>query len=174
MANNKISGTYILQTNLPVATYNLKGNDRNGIVSNTDILPNWIDLSNGSIEDRYIDFLTKNNLHIRAFRINAVGGDGLRTYTNRAALFSIFCYSGGKELDGPFFEITRFNEWQETDDVIKPFTKIKNETYNIGFRAFIAQIDDFNIQDAYINKGVKFFVEMKIETAGLLLDNKII
>lgn len=177
MPNNKISGSYVIQTAQYVSSYTLTGEDRMAHVQENSIVDaNWIDLSNGSLNDRYIDFLKKNRLHIKAVKITAKGGEGLRAYAKNASIFQlVFKGTNDTKFYGPIFEISRYNEWQETDDLIEPYAhKLKGDLYGISFSLLQFNIDDYNIQENYINQTVFFHVEMKINTAGIFLDDKII
>lgn len=178
MANNKISGSYLIQTAQYVSSYILTGQTRSGKAEETVIIDsNWLDMSNGSLNDRYLDFQTKNKLHITAVKITAKGGDGLRPSPSKnAGIFQlVFKGADNTKFYGPIFEIGKFNEWQETDDIIEPFKhKLKGDKYGISFSYPEFNIDDYNIQSAYVGKPVFFIVEMKIKTAGIILDDKII
>ena len=172
MPNNKICGEYIVTTNTPVCVYQFAGNNRNAVTNVTDVYPTWSDLSNGVVDDRNVDFLTQKNLHIVAIRINAVGGEGLRTFSKNAAVFLMNFVgndSGSGSIITPVYEISKFNEWQSINDIIRPYSKIKSEKFKIGFPFFIVDVDDYNINPAYKGQQVKFFVEMRIKTAGLAL-----
>ena len=177
MPNNKISGSYVIQTAQYVSSYTLTGENRQAQVQEDTIIDaNWIDLSNGSLNDRYLDFLTKNRLHITAVKITAKGGEGLRAYTKNAAIFQLVIKgTDNTKFYGPIFEISRYNEWQETDDIIEPYAhKLKGDLYGISFSLPQFNIDDYNVQENYIGQTVFFHVEMKIKTAGIMLDDKTI
>ena len=92
MANNKISGSYILQST-KFAEYTLTGNDREAELL---LLPqelNFIDLSNGTISGRTVDFMTKNKIHVKGIRIVTPGGAGLRACKNAGSIeFSLYTF----------------------------------------------------------------------------------
>lgn len=176
MTNNKISGSYILQSVAPIATYELTGNNRNAQVNITPGVINLIDLSNGSQNDRYIDLLSKNKIHLKAIRVITPGGAGLRCL-NSAAILKFNLYSISESQSKGLFgiiEVSEFNEWQKLDDYWEPYKLTKEEMFNISITAGKLNIDDFNIQDKYIGETVNFKIELAIDTAGIVLDDNIV
>lgn len=176
MSNNKISGSYIIQCALPVAEYTFTGAERNAEADLlvTPTVLNFIDLSNGSSGDRYIDFLSKNKIHVKAIRIITPGGEGLRTTKSAAWLyFNLYENTTNKGLLS-IIEIAKYNEWQVLNDYWEPYKLTKENLFNIGLSNAKFWIDDYNVQTAYIGEKVKFKIELSIDTAGLVLDNQVI
>ena len=175
MANNKISGSYILQSAQKIDDYELTGENRNALVTITEKQINLIDLSNGSQQDRYIDLITKNRVHVKGVRIITPGGAGLRSCRNAAVIFfNLYsCQTESKLGLLSIIEIPRFNEWQTLNDYWEPYKITKEQYYNLGISGII-NIDDFNIQEKYVGETVNFQIELMIETAGISLDNRII
>ena len=172
MASNKISGSYILQRS-KLAEYTFAGNNRDAELL---LLPqelNFIDLSNGTISGRTVDFMTKNKIHVKGIRIVTPGGARLRACKNAGSIeFSIYTDSAPLVT---MIDVSRYNEWQEINDYWEPYNLIKNsETFHFKLSAGLLNIDDYNIQPAYIGKKVSFYIELNIDTAGLLLNNRII
>lgn len=175
MANNKISGSYILQSAQKITDYEFTNDNRNAAVVIQPMKLNLIDLSNGSINDRYIDLITRNRVHVKGIRIITPGGAGIRSCKNAAVLlFSLYSISSQTSLALlSRIEIARFNEWQELNDYWEPYNITKEQYCNLGVSGII-NIDDFNIQEKYIGEKVEFKIELMIDTAGIFLDNKII
>ena len=176
MANNKISGSYILQSAQKIADYELTGENRLATVAINAQKINLIDLSNGSQQDRYIDLITKNKVHVKGIRIITPGGAGLRACKNAATLW-LNLYSNQTQSNLgllSIIEIARFNEWQTINDYWEPYKISKEQYYNLGFSQGIINIDDFNIQEKYIGETVGFQIELMIDTAGIYLDNRIV
>ena len=176
MANNKISGSYILQSAQKITDYEFTGESRNAKVTLQAGEINLIDLSNGSISDRYIDLLTKNKVHVKGIRIITPGGAGLRSIKNAATLWLCMYNLAGTTNLGhlSIIEVARYNEWQELDDYWEPYKKIKDQMYNLGVSQGSFNIDDYNIQEKYIGEKVEFKIELSIETAGIYLDKRIV
>lgn len=176
MANNKISGSYILQSAQKITDYEFTGNARNAQVTLQAGKINLIDLSNGSINDRYIDLLTKNKVHVKGVRVTTPGGAGLRSIKNAATLWlCMYNLAGDTNLcQLSIIEIARFNEWQELDDYWEPYKKTNEAMFNLGVSQGSLNIDDYNIQQKYIGQKVNFKLELSIDTAGIYLDNRII
>jgi len=173
MANNKISGSYILQSAQKLKDYVFTNENRNAAVVVQPTKLDLIDLSNGSINDRYIDLISKNRVHVKRIRIITPGGAGLRSCKN-AAVILIGVYSSQSFIKLlSRIEIARFNEWQDLNDYWEPYNITKEQYYNLGVSGVI-NIDDFNIQEKYVGEKVEFKIEMMIDTAGIFLDNKII
>ena len=176
MANNKISGSYILQSAQKITDYEFTDDARNATVTLQAGKINLIDLSNGSISDRYIDLLTKNKVHVKGIRIIPPGGAGLRSCKNAATLWLCMYNLAGTTNLGhlSIIEVARYNEWQELDDYWEPYKKTNDKMYNLGVSQGLFNIDDYNIQEKYIGEKVEFKIELSIDTAGIFLDNKII
>lgn len=176
MANNKISGSYILQS-FNIDEYTLTGNNRDALVSVSESRVNLIDLSNGSQLDRVIDLLTKNKIHVKGIRVITPGAEGLRACKNCARFWFQYYSIIDSENKGllSIVEVERYNEWQVLDDYWEPYKLAGKENFfNLGISHAEFNIDDYNIQSAYVGKKVKFAIELKIDTAGIFLDNKII
>lgn len=171
MSNNKISGSYILQSS-KFAEYTFTGNDRDADLL---LLPqelNFIDLSNGTISGRTVDFMTKNKIHVKGIRIVTPGGAGLRACKNAGSIeFSLYTDSAPLVT---MIDVSSYNEWQEIDDYWEPYKKINSETFHFKLSAGLLNIDDYNIQPAYIGKKVSFYIELNIDTSGLLLNGRVI
>lgn len=176
MANNKISGSYILQSAQKITDYEFTSNARNAKVTLQAVKIDLIDLSNGSKFDRYVDLLTKNKVHVKGIRIITPGGAGLRSINNAATLWLCMYNLAGTTNLGELsiIEIARFNEWQELNDYWEPYKKIKENMYNLGISHGEFNIDDYNIQEKYVGEKVEFKIELSIDTAGIYLDNHII
>lgn len=171
MSNNKISGSYILQST-KFAEYTFTGNDRDAELL---LLPqelNFIDLSNGTISGRTVDFMTKNKIHVKGIRIVTPGGAELRACKNAASIeFSLYTDSSPLVT---MIDVSRYNEWQKIDDYWEPYKLTKAETFHFRLSAGLLNIDDYNINPAYIGKKVSFYIELDIDTAGILLNGRVI
>lgn len=178
MPNNKISGEYIIQSIETIDEYTFTGENRTATVEKTENKRlGWIDLSNGSIQDRALDFQSKNKLRINSIRIITPGAAGLRCVnTDNVIRFAFFNTSEEvvKIKDAPIIEISEYNEWQKCDVVLEPYLYTKLQYYTIGLRQWKFNIDDYNIQDDYIGQKLKFKIQMSIKTAGIFRDGGII
>lgn len=175
MANNKISGRYILQCANKICDYEFTGNNRLANKTNDDVTStNWVCLSNGSTNLDPINFFTKNKIHLKAIRITTPGGTGLRSLVGRCALITLYVKDTSQEQAFKVIEIAKYNEWQECDEYLEPYKFTNDQKFDlkIGYAKF--NIDDFNIQSKYIGEKVYFYVELEIETAGLELNGNVI
>ena len=176
MANNKISGIYNLRSG-NFAEYTFTGNNRFVPVSITPQELKLISISNGHEigENAFISFLKNNTIHLKNIRVLTPGGDGLRTTTNEACLFNLlYIDADNTNKLATIITVLKFNEWQPIDIYLRPYQiKSIGESFKFAVSGLV-NIDDYNIQTAYVNKVVKFYVELQIETAGVIRDGKII
>ena len=177
MANNKISGSYILQSALKIADYEFTGTNRNATVSISNKVINLIDLSNGSINNNFAFFRSENRIHIKAIRIVTPGGEGLRSCSNAATLtLNVYEASGTYQNKGILtkIQIEKYNEWQKIDELLEPYKLIDLPTFLLGFSSGTFNIDDYNIQEKYIGEKVEFYIDFELFTSGIYLDGKIV
>lgn len=173
--NNKISGSYIIQSNQRLEEYTFTGNDRAAIIPLTNVgkVP-FICLSNGRNLNPEITFLTKNKIHVKGIRVVTPGGAGLRSCA-MAAYLHIAMYVNDTLVDNfPVISVVNFNEWQKIDDLWEPYKLTKDENFYLGISGGFFNVDDYNIQEKYIGEKVGFKIELSIDTAGLKIENDII
>lgn len=175
MAKQQIYGNYIIRSNLTAnfPVYNFTGNNRNANMSpiNPDI--NFICNSVGANVD--VNFITQNKIFIKRARLLTPGCEGLRAGLNSsaAALFFTAIEKDGVLDNHHYFclKFSRFNEWENFNFFYEPyFGKIlKTEEYSLklALPPSSFDIDDYNIQSAYIGQPLSLALEMEIDTNGL-------
>lgn len=123
-------------------------------------------------------FIKKNKLLIKRARISTPGSPGLQpspganaasliltTYATNAQ--GVEVYGNGLSLD-----LVKFNEWQDFNVWFDNFT-IDSADGSYKFKLPAARwnlhIDDYNLQSAYEGEPLEAFLELEVDTAGLML-----
>ncbi len=147
----------ILQFDLPL-TYTFSGNDRDASVSQQSESNLTVKLSGSACAGRSVKIVRGDNLHelrIARARIISKGAEGLSSTTNAASLI----LSHGNFSFNLIF--LKFNEW-ETKDVVFPF--LQDSAYDLKIcSGSVVNIDDYNVQDAFVGESVSFTVEVELE-----------
>lgn len=170
MANNKILGLYNIQYEIDNANYNLTGEELRGIVEVEKTRPNAKILNYGEeLEDEpVLRFNINNVIHIKKVRVLSKGGSGLRSY-GTAASFQIFASPSenpDEDMDGQKITVENWNEWQDLDIRFLYTKRTKEKFFDFGFKNLEIEIEDYNIQNAYIGKLITPIIQLWIDTAG--------
>lgn len=175
MAKKQIYGTYIIQSNLTAnfPVYNLTGENRNANSTPTISAVNFGCNSVGANVD--VNFITQNKIYIKKARLLTPGCEGLRAGLNSyaATLFFSAIEKDGVLDNNHYFglEFQRFNEWENFNFFYEPYFGKILTTEECSFKLALPpsgfNIDDYNIQSAYIGQPVSLWLEMEIDTNGL-------
>ena len=185
MNPQKIKGNYIISFDLgEVVTDNsfvFTNSDRNTHLNYGSGLTGLWYLKD--IEDRYsyrsVHFITQNAVNVKRARIRTAGAEGLRPALSSvyAAIiqFRLFRDLG---LSDPLpdncqiINFTKYNEWEKVDLSWTTPNAVDENTqeYYLGFRAVDLGLDDFNLQTAYVGETFNPFIDLEIDTAGMLID----
>lgn len=188
----KIQGFYSLRAQLynKAATldgggvlYEFTNNDRNA-----DVGSSYRCELNFIQQDTFIDngvrrFLAKNKLLIKRARLITPGAPGLQPSPGeRAALLLLQSYAddgAGNETEGNSIQIKLdfFNEWRELNIWFENFNIVSGDgTYKFKMPSgyWNLSVDDYNLQSAYENEPLYAFLELEIDTAGLLNGSNIL
>lgn len=185
--SNRIQGKYTIYAPLP-ATYKFTGNDRDAefnaggqnVVLDTKCLNIFV--GSGIAKFRY-----NAAIKIRKARLVSRGAEEIAPpldpdkYCGDFVLaLSQYLDGSGKDLDSARFKFTRWNEWTDLNAVLRPYaTKadswegyslkaLKPVSLKLLYQNAVFCVDDYNIQDAYINQDMNTALEMQIETAGII------
>lgn len=188
----KIQGFYSLRAQLynKAATldgggvlYEFTNNDRNA-----DVGSSYRCELNFIQQDTFIDngvrrFLAKNKLLIKRARLITPGAPGLQPSPGvRAALLLLQSYADdgyGNETEGNSIQIKFdfFNKWRELNIWFENFNIVSGDgTYKFKMPSgyWNLSVDDYNLQSAYENQPLYAFLELEIDTAGLLNGSNIL
>lgn len=175
MAKQHIYGTYTICSNLTenFPVFNFTGNNRNANRSPTVPNVNFICSSVGSAVD--VNFITQNKIYIKRARLITPGCEGLRAGLNALAaslVFSAIEKDGVLDNNHSFtLNFKRFNEWENFNFFYEPYFGKILKTEECSFRLALPpsgfNIDDYNIQSAYIGQPLSLWLEMEIDTNGI-------
>ena len=185
MNPQKIKGNYIISFDLgEVVTDNsfvFTNSDRNTHVSYGSGLTGLWYLKD--IEDRYsyrsVHFISQNAVNVKRARIRTAGAEGLRPALSSVyAAIIQFRFFRDIGLSDPLpdndqiINFTKYNEWEKVDlSWTTPNAVDENANeYHIGFRAVDLGLDDFNLQASYVGETFNPFIDLEIDTAGMLID----
>ena len=124
--------------------------------------------------DTNISLISNNKLFIRKVKLVTNGARGLLPSVNFSRAGTLFLNARSENditsdnLGGFLFSVDNFNEWQDVGIEFLP--EKKNENYYLSVNDFYSRIwfDDYNIQAAYIGQTFNLFIEMMIDTSGVL------
>ena len=131
----------------------------------------------------YINFIKNNKIIIKRGRVITGGAEGLRTgITNLfAAEIGIIDIGGGiaaTNNQSVVLKFPKFNEWTEFNVEFKPYLRKNDENdivdLHIAYPVTDIHYDDFNMQSAYKGEKISFFIELEIDTAGVLLNGEVV
>lgn len=175
MAKQQIYGNYIIQSNLTAnfPVYKFTGNDRNANRSPNNPNVNFNCNNVGSNDS--INFITQNKIYIKRARLLTPGCENLRAGLNAKAatlVFSAIEKDGVLDNNNSFtLTFSRFNEWENFNFFYEPYFGKILKTEECSFRLALPpsgfNIDDYNIQSAYIGQPLSLWLEMEIDTNGL-------
>lgn len=123
-------------------------------------------------------FLTQSRLNVKRARIFTPGSPGICPGNGkRAARLIMESYRtiDGVDVVGSSFEIKfdSYNEWQNLDYIFENYS-FPEEYYNLkipGQSPAYLTIDDYNLQSAYEGETLRAFLELDIDTAGMINPN---
>lgn len=123
-------------------------------------------------------FLTQARLNVKRARIFTPGSPGICPANGkRAARLILVSYRtiDGVDVEGESFEIKfdSYNEWQNLDYIFENYG-FQEEYYNLkipGQSPAYLTIDDYNLQSAYEGETLRAFLELDIDTAGMINPN---
>lgn len=184
----KIKGVYRLSFDLSDMTDGHAlgtGNRGETITTYANITGEWVLSSfddSRLIADNEFLFLANNVLRVKRARLRTPGAEFLRApadqmFCSRLKLQP--CEGGSYDAipaDKMYLYFTRFNEWEEKD--VNYFT---DKILNRGFQDYSFYIDggvmnnptfiaydDYNVQSAYVGQGFGLYLDLEIDTAGIV------
>lgn len=131
----------------------------------------------------YAYLIKQNKTVIKRGRVITGGAEGLRTAVNSpiAAEVGILDFGGGPTtLDSQSFvlKFPHFNEWTDFNIVFEPYKRRNDENddveLKIAYPVTDIYYDDYNIQSAYENEDISLFIELEIDTAGILINGEVV
>ena len=181
MDPHKIRGIYQISYDVSATTsgFVFTGNDRNTELIANDITGNWM------IKDGYygvndaVHFLANNTIKIKKARLRTVGAEGLRGgigYEYCANIMLSFYDDDSRsnmvyEPD-QYIKIENYNDWEDTD-----ISYTLKDAVSHGFQQVymlvdqcMIEIDDYNIQTAYIGESFKLYLDLVVDTAGMVVN----
>lgn len=175
MAKQQIYGNYTISSNLTAnfPVYNFTGNNRNANRSPNVPTVNFVCSSVGDKVD--VNFITQNKIYFKRARLITPGCEGLRAGLNALAaslVFSAIEKDGVLDNNHSFtLNFKRFNEWENLNFFYEPYFGKILKTEECSFRLALPpsgfNIDDYNIQSAYIGQPLSLWLEMEIDTNGI-------
>lgn len=175
MAKQQIYGNYIIKSNLTAnfPVYHFSGNNRNGNRSPNVPFVNFTCNSIGSNAD--VNFITQNKIYIKRARLITPGCEKLRAGLNsRAAALVFSAIEKDGILDNNHYftlQFSRFNEWEKFNFFYEPYygkiLKTEECSFKLALDPSYFNIDDYNIQSAYIGQPLSLWLEIEIDTNGL-------
>ncbi len=172
-----IKGKYILRASLSdlVDGYTFTNDDRAAVLQPAaDFLLN---LSCDDIDrpiNTTVSLISENRLNVLAARIITSGAPGLQRAIDASKAATILLVGRSEyditseSLGGFTFGIDDFNEWQDVGVSFLP--KKVNDNYYLSVDHAYSRItvDDYNLQSAYEGETFNAFLELMIDTAGVL------
>lgn len=177
MNPKRIKGQYILRASLDdvVNGYQFTGTDRNAELSASAdfmLLLKCADIDRPV--NTAVSLVSNNVLNIKAARIVTNGAAGLRAAVNSQIAATVTLIGratndvSAESLGGCTFGFDAFNEWQEVN--VRYLPKIVNDNYYLSVDHAYTKlfVDDYNLQDDYLGQTFGAFLELSIDTAGVL------
>jgi hypothetical protein len=130
-----------------------------------------------------VEFIKQNKIFIKRGRVITGGAEGLRTgITNMfAAEITIEDVGGGMSMQNKQYvnlKFPHFNEWTEFNIAFEPYLRTNDENdivdLHIAYPVTDIHYDDFNIQSAYEGEGITLFIELEIDTAGIIINGEVV
>lgn len=184
----KIQGHYLIQAPLYIGgdstqldLYTYTNADREVVVNfSQDCKLSFLQLDSGKPLN-YGDvraFLKEARLNVKRARIFTPGSPGICPANGkRAARLILDSYRtiDGVDVEGESFEIKfdEYNKWQNLDYIFENY-EFPEEYYNLkipGQSPAYLTIDDYNLQSAYEGEALRAFLELEIDTAGMINPN---
>lgn len=172
-----IKGKYILRAGLSsiVNGYAFTNADRNAELSATDDF--MLTLSCDDIDrpiNTAVSLISENRLNVLAARILTSGAPGLQPAANSSKAASILLVGRAdnditsESLGGFTFGLDYYNEWQDVGVTFLP--KKVNDNYYLSIDKNYSKLtlDDYNLQSAYEGETFSAYLELLVDTAGVL------
>lgn len=186
MANKQIQGIYNIVAEFtgafmppPTIANDNRSKSRNATIS---VALNFLCTSiSGS--STYVDFIKNNKIFIKRGRVITGGAEGLRTGINNlfAAEIGIMDVGGGiaaTNKQSVVLKFPKFNEWTEFNIPFEPYLRKNDENdiveLHIAYPVTDIHYDDYNIQTAYEGEGISLFIELEIDTAGVMINGEVV
>ena len=130
----------------------------------------------------YVKLIKQNKTVIKRGRVITGGAEFLRTALNSpiAAEVGIIDVGGGPSVYGQsvVLKFPHFNEWTDFNIVFEPYKRGNDSSddveLHIAYPVTDIHYDDFNIQNSYIGQKFSLFIEIEIDTAGILLNGEVV
>lgn len=172
-----IKGKYILRAGLSsiVNGYAFTAADRNAELSATDDF--MLTLSCDDIDrpiNTAVSLISENRLNVLAARILTSGAPGLQPAANSSKAATILLVGRSdnditsESLGGFTFGLDYYNEWQDVGVTFLP--KKVNDNYYLSVDKNYSKLtlDDYNLQSAYEGETFSAYLELLVDTAGVL------
>lgn len=176
----KIKGKYTLRAGLsPIVNgYTFTNNDRSAELAAADNF--MLTLSCDDIDrpiNKVVSLISNNRLNVLRARLLTSGAPGLQPALNSSVAASVLIIGratndvAGDSVGGFSFGLDHFGEWQDVGISFVPF-KV-NDNYYLSVDHTYSKIffDDYNIQNEYVGQTFNLFLELEIDTAGVLDNN---
>ena len=172
-----IKGKYILRAGLSsiVNGYAFTNAARNAELSATDDF--MLTLSCDDIDrpiNTAVSLISENRLNVLAARILTSGAPGLQPAANSSKAATILLVGRAdnditsESLGGFTFGLDYYNEWQDVGVTFLP--KKVNDNYYLSVDNNYSKLtlDDYNLQSAYEGETFSAYLELLVDTAGVL------
>lgn len=175
---SKILGIYIIKASLKDFTtgftFQNAGQDEQLTIASDKVLNcNCTDISRPV--NNTVSFLVNNVMKIRRARIVTTGAAGLRGGLDDVAARLSFVAFGLNDTTTPIggFQLgfEYFNDWENFNiDFMPSIMLAPNKNFYLGVDHAYSKmsVEDYNVQADYIGKTFVPFIEMEIDTAGIL------
>lgn len=182
MYPQKIKGVYTISKDVSDVTagFTFTGADRNTVLHAVGITGLW---NLKDIEDRYnyrtVHPSANNAVNVLKARLRCVGAECLRAamdYETAARVdFGFYDDSSLSNDTGDIPQIIFFHNFNVWEDVKIKWTFPKAVESGlryvyIGVNEIYMWIDDYNVQTAYVGETFKVYLDLVIDTAGMLID----
>lgn len=173
----KIKGKYTLRAGLsPIVNgYTFTNNDRSAeLGAASDFM---LTLSCDDIDrpiNKVVSLISNNRLNVLRARLLTSGAPGLQPALNSSIAGSILLIGratndvAADSVGGFSFGLDHFGEWQDVGVIFQP-AKV-NDNYYLSVDHTYSKIffDDYNLQEDYVGQTFNLFLELEIDTAGVL------
>lgn len=130
-----------------------------------------------------VKLIKQNKTVIKRGRVITGGAEFLRTALNSpiAAEVGIIDVGGGPttiDNQSIVLNFPHFNEWTDFNIVFEPYKRINDESddveLHIAYPVTDIHYDDYNIQNSYVGQKFSLFIELEIDTAGILFNGEVV
>lgn len=186
MAKKQIQGNYTIIADFTGAfspAPNIENNNRNRNKSASISVPLHFLCTSISGSSNYAHLIKQNKTVIKRGRVITGGAEGLRTAVNSpiAAEVGVIDVGGGVGTTNNqsfVLNFPKFNEWTDFNVVFEPYKRANDQNddveLDIAYPVTDIHYDDFNVQSAYLNENISLFIELEIDTAGIIIHNEVV